>query len=83
MSKGNSKNKAGAWVVIGVIILIVLIFGWQTCATEVGDTDVSTYSNFQQDKQVENMDNGASNGATSGNNTSSQNPETSNTSVAL
>ena len=78
MSKGNSKNRAGAWVVIGVIVLIVLIFGWQTCATEAGDTDVSTYSNFQQDKKVENMDNGAPI-----NNAASQNPEATNASVVL
>lgn len=82
MSKKNSKNKVSAWVVVGVIVLIILIFGWQTCATEAGDTDVSTYSNFQQDQQVENVDNGVQNG-TPVNNAASQNPVSSNTSVAL
>lgn len=49
MSKGNKTGKVSAWLVIGVIILIVLIFGWQTCATTAGDTDVSSSTNFSTD----------------------------------
>lgn len=49
MSKANRPAKVSAWLVIGVIVLIVLLFGWQTCATAAGDTDVSSSTNFQTD----------------------------------
>lgn len=49
MSKGNRTGKVSAWLVIGVIVLIVLLFGWQTCATAAGDTDVSSSTNFSTD----------------------------------
>ena len=48
MSKGN-KNKVNVWLVIGVIFLIVLLFGWLTCADMAGDTDVSSDTNFATD----------------------------------
>ena len=49
MSKASNRKKTGIWLVIGVIVLIVLIFGWQTIATSAGDTDVSSQPNFQSD----------------------------------
>lgn len=49
MSKKYRAGKPSAWIIIGVIILIVLLFGWQTCATEAGDTDVSSSTNFTTD----------------------------------
>lgn len=45
-----AKNKTtNVWLVIGVIVLIVLLFGWLTCADMAGDTDVSSSSNFATD----------------------------------
>ena len=52
MSKGNKTGKVSAWVVIGVIVLIVLLLGWQNCATVAGDTDVSSSTNFATDNPV-------------------------------
>lgn len=49
MSKERKKNKVGVWLVIGVITLIVLLFGWLTLADMAGDTDVSSSSNFSTD----------------------------------
>lgn len=51
MSKGNKTGKVSAWLVIGVIVLILLLFGWQYCATAAGDTDVSGDANFAQDNE--------------------------------
>lgn len=48
MSKGN-KKKVNGWLVIGVIVLIVLLFGWLTFADMAGDTDVSSDTNFATD----------------------------------
>lgn len=48
MSK-ERKNKVNPWLVVGVIVLIVLLFGWLTFADMAGDTDVSTESNFADD----------------------------------
>lgn len=36
-------------MVIGVIVLIVLLFGWLTFADMAGDTDVSSDTNFATD----------------------------------
>ena len=49
MSKNNSKSKTNIWLVIGVIVLIVLLFGWLTMADFSGDTDVSSSTNFATD----------------------------------
>lgn len=49
MARFNRPGKASAWLVIGVIVLIVLLFCWQTCATAAGDTDVSSSTNFATD----------------------------------
>lgn len=49
MAKNSKPGKVSAWLVIGVIVLIVLLFCWQTCATAAGDTDVSSESNFASD----------------------------------
>lgn len=43
------KNKVNAWLVVGVIVLIVLLFGWLTFADMAGDTDVSSDTNFSTD----------------------------------
>lgn len=48
MSK-NNENKTSVWMVIGVIILIVLLFGWLSLADMSGDTDVSSSTNFSTD----------------------------------
>lgn len=49
MSQNNSKSKTNIWLVIGVIVLIVLLFGWLTLADMSGDTDVSSSTNFATD----------------------------------
>lgn len=43
------KNKVNGWLVVGVIVLIVLLFGWLTFADMSGDTDVSSSTNFSTD----------------------------------
>ena len=43
------KNKVNGWLVVGVIVLIVLLFGWLTFADMAGDTDVSSDTNFATD----------------------------------
>ncbi|MCH5220382.1 MAG: hypothetical protein J1F20_07400 [Muribaculaceae bacterium] len=49
MSDKNKKSKTNPWLVIGVIALIVLLFGWLTFADMAGDTDVSSSTNFSTD----------------------------------
>lgn len=49
MSKNNPKSKTNTWLVIGVIVLIVLLFGWLTYAMMAGDTDVSSSTDFATD----------------------------------
>lgn len=48
MSNENRK-RVNVWMVVGVIVLIVLLFGWLTCADMAGDTDVSSSTNFATD----------------------------------
>ena len=45
----KSKSKVNGWLVVGVIVLIVLLFGWLTFADMAGDTDVSSSTNFATD----------------------------------
>lgn len=45
----KTKSKANGWLVAGVIVLIVLLFGWLTFADMAGDTDVSSSTNFAAD----------------------------------
>lgn len=45
----EKKNKVNGWLVTGVIVLIVLLFGWLTFADMAGDTDVSSNANFATD----------------------------------
>ncbi len=45
----QDKQKVNGWLVTGVIVLIVLLFGWLTFAMMDGDTDVSSSTNFQTD----------------------------------
>lgn len=49
MSRNSKKSKVNPWLVIGVIVLIVLLFGWLTFADMAGDTDVSSSTNFATD----------------------------------
>lgn len=49
MPNQAKKNKVNGWLVVGVIVLIVLLFGWLTMADFSGDTDVSSSSNFATD----------------------------------
>lgn len=49
MAKSPRTGKVSAWLVIGVIVLIILLFGWQACAIDAGDTDVSSSTNFSTD----------------------------------
>ena len=49
MPQNNKKSKTNTWLVIGVIVLIVLLFGWLTLADMGGDTDVSSSTNFSTD----------------------------------
>lgn len=42
----DKRNKVNGWLVVGVIVLIVLLFGWLTLADMGGDTDVSSSTNF-------------------------------------
>lgn len=48
MSK-EKKNKVNGWLVTGVIVLIILLFGWLTFADCAGDTDVASSTNFSTD----------------------------------
>ena len=48
MRSGN-KSKVNGWLVVGVIVLIVLLFGWLTYAFMAGDTGVSSDTNFATD----------------------------------
>lgn len=45
----RSRSKVNGWLVAGVIVLIILLFGWLTFADMAGDTDVSSSSNFATD----------------------------------
>lgn len=47
--KHKEGKKVNGWLVTGVIVLIVLLFGWLTFAMMDGDTDVSSSTNFQTD----------------------------------
>lgn len=49
MQEKTKKNKVNTWLVVGVIALIVLLFGWLTLADMCGDTDVSSSTNFATD----------------------------------
>lgn len=44
--KGNSRNSATVWLVIGVIVLIVLLAIWMEAAFLFGDTDVAAFNNL-------------------------------------
>lgn len=48
----SCRRRTNVWLVAGVIVLIVLLFGWLTFADIAGDTDVSAESNFATDTQV-------------------------------
>ena len=48
------KSKINGWLVLGVVVLIVLLFGWLTFADMAGDTDVSSDSNFATDQNYGN-----------------------------
>lgn len=44
MSDSDKKNKkVNAWLVIGVIVLIVLLLVWLSVAEFTGDTDVAAF----------------------------------------
>lgn len=45
--KGNGKNNVSAWIVIGVIVLIVLLIVWLTIADFWGDTDVAAFNTIE------------------------------------
>lgn len=45
----QKSKKASTWLVIGVIVLIIILFGWLTLADFSGDTDVSSSTNFATD----------------------------------
>lgn len=47
--KRQKKTKVNGWLVLGVIVLIVLLFGWLTFADMAGDTDVASSTNFATD----------------------------------
>lgn len=40
-NNGKKKSKVGAWLVIGVLVLIALLLIWLTVADMFGDTDVA------------------------------------------
>ena len=45
----KTKSKTNGWLIAGVVVLIVLLFGWLTFADMAGDTDVSSSTNFATD----------------------------------
>lgn len=49
----NKRSKAGIWLIIGVIILVILLLYWQDVAFLVGDTDVA--ADFIQLTPIANM----------------------------
>ena len=49
MQAETKKKKINGWLVVGVIVLIVLLFGFLTMADISGDTDVSSSTNFATD----------------------------------
>ena len=49
MPTQSKKNKVNGWLLVAVIFLIVLLFGWLTFADFSGDTDVSSSTNFSTD----------------------------------
>ena len=49
MPSEKKKNKVNGWLLVGVIFLIVLLFGFLTFADMAGDTDVSSSTNFATD----------------------------------
>lgn len=49
MPKKDTTRKTNPWLIAGVIVLIVLLFGWLTMADFADDTDVAASPNFASD----------------------------------
>lgn len=40
----EKKKKVNAWLIIGVLVLIILLLVWLTIASFMGDTDVAAFN---------------------------------------